>query len=352
MDVFSELDRIGTPNALLFSDPGSGLNAILVIDDTTLGPAAGGVRTRAYARFEDALEDVAGLARSMTLKNALAGLDAGGGKMVVLDHPGLDRERAFRFLGRRIEELGGLFRTAGDLGTRAADLQAMASETRFVHTNEGELADSVARGLLRCVEALTASRHQAIAQTRFAVQGAGAIGAACAKTLVDAGGAVQIADIDGARARQVADQTGAALCEDARGVLYADVDVLVPCAIGGVLDQESAPRLRAWGVCGAANGILANAETGRLLHARGVCVVPDVLASAGAVIDGIGESVMGLADRTPLIDRLGELATTTLVRATREDRPPTEVAWSMARQRIARAGRERAAVDGRDEAKP
>src|SRR5262245_3399538 len=170
-------------------DERSGLEALIVIDDVTLGPAAGGVRTRAYPSLDDAVADCARLARAMTVKCALGGLDAGGGKAVVLDRPGLDRPRAFAVLGERIAELGGLFRTAGDLGTTAADLAAMARFCRWVHTDESNLAGAVARGLVRCVEACVRARAGAGAHRiqldglRVAVQGCGAIGAAVAEAL-------------------------------------------------------------------------------------------------------------------------------------------------------------------------
>jgi leucine dehydrogenase len=118
--MLDQMRALDVDRVVLWRDAASGLEAILVIDDVTLGPAAGGVRTRAYRSPEDALADAAALARAMTVKCALAGLPTGGGKCVVLDHAGLDRARGFRVLGERIAELGGLFRTAGDLGTTAA----------------------------------------------------------------------------------------------------------------------------------------------------------------------------------------------------------------------------------------
>jgi len=336
MDVFQHMAQLGVASAFYYADEASGLRAILVVDDTRLGPAAGGVRTRAYDTLDDALTDAAGLARSMTLKNALAGLDAGGAKMVVLDHPGLKRDAAFRFLGRRVQDMRGLFRTAGDLGTTAEDLEHMARETEFVHTNELPLANAVAHGLLRCVEALADSRGRTLNSLRMAVQGAGSIGAAVTQTLCDAGGTVSVADLDPARARSVAERTGAMVMAP-EDWLAADQDILVPCAVGGVLSRANVEHVRAWGVCGAANGVLADRAAGRALHQRGVVVVPDILASAGAVIEGIGDSVMGLPDRTPLIDRLGELTRAVLERSGREDRPPAEVAHTLALQRLERA---------------
>ena len=339
--MWDELDRAGVERAYVVRDQPSGLRAVIVIDDVTLGPAAGGVRTRAYPTLGAALADGAALARAMTIKCALAGLDAGGGKAVVLDHPGLDRARAFAVLGERIDELGGLFRTAGDLGTTAADLAAMASRSRFVHTGERGLAAAVARGLAGCVAAAATVRGAEVAGLRVAVQGAGAIGAAVADELAARGARVIVADVDGERAAAVAARTGASVASP-DAILDADVDVLAPCAVGGVIDEAVASRVRAWAVCGAANNLLAPGAAARVLHDRGVLVVPDVLASAGAVIDGIGATVMGLADRAPLIDGLAATAAALLADAAATGRTTTELAIERARARIAAARAARA----------
>lgn len=317
-------------------EPGLGLEALLVLDDVTLGPAAGGVRTRRYHSVEHAFADAVALARAMTLKCALAGLAAGGGKCVVLDSSGLDRPRAFAYLGERIEALGGEFRTAGDLGTTAADLAAMASRCRYVHTDERGLAASVGRGLLRCVEACAAQRGVAVAGLHVAVQGAGAIGAAVAAALTAAGVRVTIADLDDARARAVAAATGADVTT-AGQLLTLRCDVLAPCAIGGVIDLRVARALRAWAVCGAANNLLGSSDAEDVLVGRGILHVPDVVSSAGAVIDGVGETVMGLVDRTPMIDGLGATAARILAEAAATGERATEVAARLARVRLATA---------------
>lgn len=323
-----EADRV-----VLWRDPASGLEAILVIDDLTLGPAAGGVRTRAYGSPGEALDDAAALARAMTLKCALAGLAAGGAKCVVLDHAGLDRARAFRVLGERIAELGGLFRTAGDLGTTAADLAAMASRCPWVHTDERGLAAAVARGLLRCIEACAALRGAAVAGLTVAVQGCGAIGAAAARMLAAAGARLVVADLDAGRAGAVAAETGAAVVAPGE-ILVAPVDVLAPCAAGGVIDAAVAGAVRAWAVCGAANNQLASAEAEEVLVRRGVLVVPDVVASAGAVIEGIGRTVMQLPDRTPLVDALGATTRRILDETQATGARPSAIARRLARARI------------------
>ncbi|HEU5055883.1 MAG TPA: Glu/Leu/Phe/Val dehydrogenase dimerization domain-containing protein, partial [Kofleriaceae bacterium] len=174
-------------------DRATGLRAAIAIDSTALGPAAGGVRTRGYPSFADAQADARALARAMTLKCAVAGLDAGGGKVVVWDHGAWDREAAFERLGEAVEALGGAFRTAGDLGTSAADLAAMARRCRHVHLDETNLAASVARGLLGCAEACLARRRAAWDGLRVAVQGAGAIGSACARAFAARGARLLVA---------------------------------------------------------------------------------------------------------------------------------------------------------------
>lgn len=333
-DVFTTMAAAGAARCYAFTDPTSGLRAFVVIDDVTLGPAAGGVRTHRYPSPAAALEDAARLARAMTLKCALGGVAAGGGKAVVLDHDGLDRDRAFEVLGRRVEELGGLFRTAGDLGTTARDLAAMARTTRFVHTDERDLTAAVGRGLLRCLEACAKRRGREVRGLTVAVQGCGAIGAAVARALAGAGASLRVADVDAGRAARVAEEVGASVCRPDE-VLTADVDVLAPCAIGRVIDERAARALRAWAVCGAANDVLASPAVARTLMERGVALVPDVVASAGAVVEGIGRTVMGLPDRGALIDGLGETAGRILDESSRTDTPTPRVAEALARSILA-----------------
>jgi leucine dehydrogenase len=317
-------------------DAESRLRAVIVLDSVALGPAAGGVRTRAYPSFADAVADARGLARTMTIKCALAGLDAGGGKAVVWDHGDWDREAGFEKLGEVIEELGGAFRTAGDLGTGAADLEAMARRCRYVHGDEVELARQVARGLVGCVEACLARRGCSWQGLRIAVQGAGAIGGACARALAARGASLLIADLDPARAGALAQEVGGSTCR-AGDVLGTDVDLVAPCATGGVLTRAAVEGLRAWSVVGAANGIVADDEAGRALVGRGLLHVPDVIASAGAVVEGIGRTVMGLDPeaRGRLIDRLGTIAGEVLDESAASGRPADLVAAEVATRRLA-----------------
>lgn len=340
-DLFETTAEEGARHLVVWSDEASGLKALCVIDDVTLGPAAGGIRTQPYPSVHHALADAVRLARAMTMKCALGGLDAGGGKIVVLDHGELDRPRAFAELGRRIQDLGGTFRAGSDLGTRPDDLSAAADQTDFVHFDVAGVSRGVARGVQACIEACVRVRGlDGLAGVRVAVQGCGTVGAAVARSLSAAGAKVLVADVDEARAARVADEEKATAVS-AADILTADVDVVSPCALGGVLTATRASQLKAWAVCGGANNILAAREVGALLKERGVLYVPDVVSSAGGVIEGVARDVMGASDTGPMIDALGPLAQSLLEEAAAEGLTPTEVAERRARARIAAAPRRR-----------
>lgn len=335
--TFTRIEAVGAQSCTLYSYPSAGLRALLVVDSSILGPGVGGIRTWAYSDVGEALEDGLRLARAMTIKCALAGLDAGGAKMVVIDHPGLNRRAAFEWLGRRIEELGGAFLTAGDLGTRQEDLEAMARVTRFVHTNEENLSGAVGETVLQCLLACAEQRGLAsLKGLSVAVQGCGSIGTAVARKLAENGIHLHLADIDAARAQTLARELGAATI-GVESVLTSDVDIIAPCAKGGVIDAMTARKVSAWAVCGGANNILADAEVEDVLMERGVLFVPDVLSSSGAVIAGIASSVMGLSDHSALLHKIGERTRIVLKLARSGGKRSSDIAWQLAMQSLADA---------------
>lgn len=338
-EVIARIEAIGPERVERVHQPELHLTAYIVLDSTALGPAAGGVRTRSYPDEAEAVLDACRLARTMTYKCALGGVDAGGGKIVVLDSPELRRAEAFAELGRRVEALRGELRTAGDLGTGDDDLGVMRRHTRYVHTDTANLAGAVARGVVRCAEACADVKGRpGLSGLRVAVQGCGDIGSAVAQALCDAGAEVRVADVDAGRAEEVASRIDATVVP-AIDVLYQDVDLLVPCAIGDVVTAETARGIRAWAICGGANNICSDEAAHRALHDRGILFVPDLISSAGAVIEGIGRTVMGIDDRTPLIDALRHTALLVLEDALRDGTPPIGHAIRRARVRIEDASR-------------
>ncbi len=319
--------------------PELGLTAYIVLDSTVLGPAAGGVRVARYLDERAAVADACRLARAMTYKCALGGMDAGGGKVVVLANPELRREAAFEALGEAIEGLRGEMRTAGDLGTTAEDLAVMARHTRYVHTDTARLSSAVARGVLRCAEACADVKGRpGLSGLRAAVQGCGDIGAAVAQAFVEAGAKVLVADIDEAKAAEVASRIGAEVVSP-NDVLYEEVDIVSPCAVGDVISADTVSSLRAWAVCGGANNICVDRAAHLALAKRGIVFVPDLITSAGAVIEGIGRTVMGIDDRVPLIDALRHTALLVLQDAQKSGEPPIDLAIRRAEKRIADASR-------------
>lgn len=330
---FDLVTELGLARLTLWSDRQSGLRALLAVDDMTLGPAVGGIRTRAYPSLAAAIEDAAALARAMTRKTSLGGLDAGGCKIVVLDHPGLDRPAAFARLGELVDELGGAVRTAGDLGTTADDLAAAARTCRFVDTAHEDLGAATARTVLRCVEACAEEKGRAVAGLAVAVQGCGAIGAAVARSLAGVGARVVVADVDRARAEATAREVGGQVASP-DSILTEEVDLISPCAVGGAITEDVAARARAWAVCGAANNVLAGPAAEARLAGRGVLYVPDFIASAGAVIYGIARNLMGLPDPMRLVDAVGITAREVLAESRASGRTATDVAAARAARRI------------------
>jgi leucine dehydrogenase len=334
-DVFDAMIGAGAHRILVLRDDATGLRAIIAIDSVTLGPALGGIRTQHYANTEAALEDVSKLAAAMTRKCAIAGLDAGGGKAVVLDHPGMDRARAFRRLGAYIEELGGLYRCAGDLGTTQQDLLHVAQSTQYCNTSGDALGDATGITIVNGIRAAAAERGITdLSQLSIAVQGCGLIGASVARAMAAHGARVSVADVDSVRAKAVADEIGGGVVPP-ENVLMQNVDVVSPCAIGGVLTPARVDEIRAWAICGGANNQLSSPEVADLIAARGIAYVPDFLASSGAVIRGGCLSVMH-TDPAPLLAAVEGTARAVLRAAADERCSTVTVAERMARQRIAR----------------
>ena len=335
METFEEMKGAGVDRVLFLADSDSGLRAMLVIDSLALGPATGGIRCRAYPSFHHALSDARRLASAMTLKCAIAGLDAGGAKTVILDHRGLSRADAFRRLGGFIEDLRGLYWTAGDLGTTQADLEAAAEATRYVNMGGARLGEATGRTVVNGIRACVRARGgRDLTGISVAVQGCGLIGGGVARALAAEGAALIVSDVSRARAEAVAAETGAAILEPDQ-LLSAPVDIVSPCALGGVVTREAVETMRAWAICGGANNQLSEAgDIGRALAQAGILYVPDFLASSGAVITGIAGPVMN-REPEPFLDATFETAEAVLCESARFRIPTAQVAEKMARARIA-----------------
>lgn len=354
VSVLDALARNGFEEVLAIHDRRSGLRAFLAIHDSSLGPAFGGVRRLAYVDEEHALRDCMRLARAMTWKCSLAGLEAGGAKLVVLDHPELDLPAAYAFIGDLVERLGGRFYTGPDVGTGPEQLAHVAARTRFVTDpgpgGPGELAAATAAGVLAGMQAAVESLDGEADWPRrtVVVQGLGEVGARVAGSLRERGARVLAAEADPERAETVADELDLELVDPSHE-FEPDCDVFAPCALGGLLHDLTLQRLRCRIVAGGANNVLASPEHGERLHDRGILYAPDFVLNAGALIRGARFHLEGLREPVAEIGaRIGETTRALLAEAQERDEPPVRVAVREAEARVERA---REAASARESAR-
>lgn len=333
-------------------EPGAGYRAIVAVHSTALGPAVGGTRLWRYDSREEALTDALRLARGMTYKNALAGLDAGGGKAVILAPESIaDRAALFRAHGRFVAALGGAFSTGEDVGTGPDDMAYIAEETPHVGGLAHGLGDPsphTARGVFRAMQAavLHARGSAGLAGLTVAVQGCGNVGRHLAMLLRGAGARLAVADVDRERALRLASDSGAGVVEP-DGIYEAPADVLAPCALGGVLNDETTPRLAARIVCGGANNQLLEPRHGELLAKRGVLYVPDYVANSGGVIAGMGDTRgEDPAVTAARVEAIHDTALSVLRIAAERGITPEQAADALAEERLAGAGTRLASMIG------
>jgi leucine dehydrogenase len=323
-------------------DPEIGFLGCIVIHDTRRGPAFGGIRRWTYQTPEEALDDCLRLAQAMTLKCAIHGIPGGGGKAVILQQPSLDRQAGYRLLGRYVQHMAGRFYTGPDVGTEASDLEAVASATQFVARpgpdGPGNLAEPTALGVFAGIRALAARLGAGdLADLTIAVQGLGEVGARLARMLHGAGATLLIADVREETATSLGRELDVQVV-DTHDIVAAPCDVYAPCAMGGVINKDSLPALRARGVAGAANNVLVAPEHGDELHRRGILYAPDFVINSGALVHGALSHLEGRPPPASRIERIGTLVGEILDRAAADNRPPGRLAEDMAREHIAAAG--------------
>ncbi len=294
LKLFDTIAEMGHEQVVVCHDKASGYRGIIAVHDTTLGPALGGTRFWSYATDEEAIVDALRLSRGMTYKNAVAGLNLGGGKSVIIgDNRTPNREMIFRAHGRFVDSLGGRYVTAEDVGTSTGDMDFVHMETDYVAGLAGASGDPspvTAHGVFRAIQASALRRwgSDALDGKTVAVQGCGNVGHHLAKELHAAGARLVVTDIDPERAKRVAAETGARAVgtEDIYG---QQADVFAPCALGAVINDQTLPRLRCEIVAGAANNQLHEDRHGEELEARGILYAPDYVANAGGVINVYSE---------------------------------------------------------------
>jgi leucine dehydrogenase len=294
MKLFDTIASMGHEQLVLCQDSASGYRGIIAVHSTMLGPALGGTRFWNYASDEEAIVDALRLARGMTYKNAVAGLNLGGGKSVIIgNNKTVDREMIFRAHGRFVESLGGRYITAEDVGTSTADMDYVHMETDYVSGLAGRSGDPspvTAHGVFRAIQASAKERWGSddLTNKTVGLQGCGHVGYYLAKELHEAGAKLIVSDIDADRVKRVSSEFGARTVgsEEIYGV---QADIFAPCALGAIVNDRTIPQLKCEIVAGAANNQLLEERHGDELEQRNILYAPDYVANAGGVINVYSE---------------------------------------------------------------
>jgi valine dehydrogenase (NAD+) len=339
----------GHEQVVLCQDRASGLKAVIALHNTDLGPGLGGTRFYPYESEEAALEDALNLSRGMSYKNALAGLDHGGGKAVIIGDPEqIKTEELLLAYGRFVASLGGRYVTACDVGTYVADMDVVARECRWTtgrSPENGGAGDSSVLTAFGVYQGMRASAQHlwgdpSLRGRRIGVAGVGKVGHHLVGHLLEEGAEVVITDVREESVRRVTDRhPQVSVVADTEALIRVEgLDVYAPCALGGALNDESVPVLTAAVVCGAANNQLAHPGVEKDLADRGILYAPDYVVNAGGVIQ-VADELHGF-DFDRCRKKAARIFDTTLeifARAKSDGVPPAAAADRIAEQRMAEA---------------
>ncbi|MFM9612751.1 Leu/Phe/Val dehydrogenase [Streptomyces niveiscabiei] len=339
-------DQGGHEQVVLCQDRKTGLKAVIALHSTALGPGLGGTRFYPYASEEAAVADALNLARGMSYKNAMAGLDHGGGKAVIIGDPLRDKtEELLLAYGRFVASLGGRYVTACDVGTYVADMDVVARECRWTtgrSPENGGAGDSSILTAFGVYQGMRASAEHlwgdpSLAGRRVGIAGVGKVGHHLVGHLLEEGAEVVITDVRADAVRQVLDRHPSVRAVEDTGALIRveGLDVYAPCALGGALDDESVPVLTARVVCGAANNQLAHPGVEKDLADRGILYAPDYVVNAGGVIQ-VADELHGFDFERCKAKAAGIYDTTLAIfaRAKSDGIPPAAAADRIAEQRM------------------
>jgi leucine dehydrogenase len=348
MSIFGAADFDKHEQIVFCNDEASGLKAIIAIHSTALGPAAGGCRMWPYENESDAIQDALRLSRGMSYKNAMAGLPLGGGKAVIIADPKKHKSASLlRAFGRHVDRLGGNYISAEDVGISINDMEIVASETRHVsglpkksgHAGgdpSPKTAYGVYLGILAAVGFQTNETDRDDLQGfRVAVQGLGSVGYHLCRYLHEAGTSLLVSDIDEDRLDRVCAEYGAtAVATDQ--ILFQEVDILAPCALGAILNQQTIPKIDASIIAGAANNQLATDADGALLAEHRILYAPDYVVNAGGIINVAYEHLdLGNEDDAlEQIQKIGPRLREIFQLARTENQPTNLISDRLAQQRL------------------
>lgn len=348
MAVFKHAEFDDHESLHFFHDDATGLQAIIALHSTALGPAAGGCRRWIYANETEALTDALRLSRGMTYKNAVAGLKFGGGKAVILGSQNTPKSpELFAAFGRAVESLGGRYITAEDVGCSVDDMRHVREQTEFVSglpqngsNAGGDPSPWTAIGCLQGIQTAVKSRlgKDSLKGVRVAVQGVGHVGLHLCRLLHEAGAELIVSDVNRQNLKAASAELPVTVVAPTE-LIYSDVDVLAPCALGNILTSTTIPKIRAKVIAGAANNQLATVADGARLAERDILYAPDYVINAGGIISvareyyGSSSEEEVRADVSRIRDRLQAI----FDEARSSGRPTNELADELARNLVAAA---------------
>jgi leucine dehydrogenase len=343
LGVFDAIGDRGHEEVVFGSDPESGLKTIIAIHSTALGPALGGTRFYPYESEEEALEDVLRLSRGMTRKAAAAGLDLGGGKAVIIgDHRKIKSERLWRAFGRVVDSLQGRYITAEDVGTDTKDMELVRRETRWVvgvpveEGGSGDPSPATARGIMQGMRATSRFLwgDEDLSGKHVAVLGVGKVGTDLVRRLHENGAKVTIADVYPPSIEKVRSEYKVDVVEP-DDIFDVECDILSPCSLGGVLNEDTVERLRTQAIVGPANNQLLTPEQGDRLAERDILYVPDFVVNAGGLINVYEELRGYTVDKAAAhIDRIYDNTLQVLEASRERGITPEETAVALTEERI------------------
>ena len=323
-------------------DVESGLKAIICVHNTNLGPAVGGCRMWDYNSDEGALIDALRLSRGMTYKNAMAGLQMGGGKSVIIGNSKtMKSEELFRAFGRFVEKLSGKYITAEDVGINPSDMAIVNKETNHVLGLEGKSGDPspvTAYGVYKGMKAAVKHRlgRDDLDGLKISVQGLGHVGYYLCKHLNDEGAKLIVTDINKDNVDRVVNDFNA-VAVDVNEIYEQDVDVYAPCALGATINDNTIPRIKASVIAGAANNQLAEDRHGDILMQKGILYAPDYVINAGGIINVSFEENYNLEAALHKVDEIYGTLSEVFDASKHQNRPTNVIADELARQRVAAA---------------
>ena len=345
MELFELLAEHDHEQLLFCHEPSSGYRGLIAIHNTTLGPALGGTRYWKYASEDEAVIDALRLSKGMTYKAAVAGVNLGGGKSVIMaDGKGIDREAIFRAHGRFVESLKGRYITAEDVGTSPADMDYIKLETDHVVGLQGRSGDPspvTAHGVYRGMKAAALSKFgsDSLKGKTVAVQGCGHVGYYLCQYLAEEGAKLVVTDVAAEKVKKVVD-TFKAKAVGPDEIYGVEADIFAPCALGAVINDRTLAQFKVKVIAGGANNVLAEPRHGDELEKRGILYAPDYVINAGGLMNVNGELEGWSAERAHR--KAGEIYDTMLkvFKLAKEEGLPTyRAADRLAERRIAAVGK-------------